>query len=231
MSERKLDNFQARIGYTFKNKSLLKTALTHSSYVKSSPYGANRHDNERLEFLGDAVLGLCIGEQIFKTYSDASEGIMSRARAAAVCENALYEASKKIGIPECILLSYGEAVSGGRDKPSILSDALEAVIGAIYIDGGLDEARKFILSFTDVCDYYKSSKNKDEKTRLQEYIQERHMGSISYDVVSMSGPDHHRCFTISVKINGTEYGQGSGFSKHEAGRNAASAALKKLIEN
>ena len=218
--------FEERIGYTFSDKTLLRTALTHSSYSRTG--GENYKNNERLEFLGDAVLGLCVGEQIYSTYKGVSEGAMSKARAAAVCESALYEAAKKLGIPDVILLGYGEAVSGGRDKPSILSDALEALIGAIYLDGGLEEARKFILSFTDVKTSFNSSKSKDYKTRFQEYVQERHMGNIEYDVVDVKGPDHKRVFTIEVKINGTVYGKGVGYSKLEAGKNAAKMALMSL---
>ena len=227
MSE-KLDSFQARIGYTFKDPELLKTALTHSSYVKACVQGEGVRDNERLEFLGDAVLGLCVGEQIFRTYDSINEGSMSRARAVAVCEGTLYEAAKELGIPAVLRLSYGEASSGGRDKPSILSDALEAVIGAIYLDGGLEEARRFILSFTDVKSSFAISHNKDEKTHLQELVQEKHMGAIAYEVVSTSGPDHMRIFTIAVTINGEVFGTGKGKSKHEAGRLAAAEALKAL---
>lgn len=223
-----LNRFQERIGYAFKDVSLLRTALTHSSYVKSNNAQGVCKDNERLEFLGDAVLGLCVGEQIFKTYNNISEGVMSRTRAAAVCEGALYEAAKKLGIPNVILLSYGESISGGRDKPSILSDALEAVIGAIYLDGGLEVARKFILSFTDVSYSYNASRKKDHKTRLQEFVQERHMGTIHYEVIKITGPDHKREFTIQVKINETVYGVGTGTSKHEAGKAAAMQALSKL---
>ena len=229
MSSQSLEKFQDRICYKFKDDNLLKTALTHSSYVKSAGAHENCTDNERLEFLGDAVLGRCVGEQIFRTYECVSEGVMSRARAAAVCESALYDAAKALGIPEVIRLSYGEAVSGGRDKPSILSDALEALIGAIYLDAGLEEARKFILSFTDIRSSYSISKKKDEKTRLQEYVQERHMGIISYEVTDIQGPDHRRVFTIAVKINSTVYGMGTGYSKHEAGKCAAAEALFKLI--
>lgn len=228
MSVSDLDRFQNKIGYSFKDKSLLLTALTHSSFVKGGNGKSGNKDNERLEFLGDAVLSLCVGEQIFRTYTGISEGVMSRTRAAAVCESALYEAAKKLGIPNMILLSYGEAVSGGRDKPSILSDALEAVIGAIYLDGGLEPARKFILSFTDVKLSYNASRMKDDKTRLQEYVQERHMGNIAYEVINISGPDHKREFTIQVKIGENVYGTGKGLSKHEAGRHAAAEALSVL---
>ena len=226
MMDTKLELFQERIGYSFNDKNLLRTALTHSSFVKGSH--EHRRDNERLEFLGDAVLGLCVGEQIYRTFDGVSEGIMSRARANAVCEAALYEAAKKLGIPDVILLSYGETVSGGKDKPSILSDAVEALIGAIYLDGGLEAARTFILSFTDVRLSFNASKRKDDKTQLQEYVQERHMGNISYDVVDIKGPDHKRIFTIEVKINDIVYGKGTGYSKHEAGRNAAAQALTVL---
>ena len=228
MSENNLLKFQQKIGYTFKDISLLRTALTHSSFVRGNSSHEDCKDNERLEFLGDAVLGLCVGEKIFRTYTSVSEGVMSRTRAVAVCEETLYTVAKELGMPEYILMSYGEVMSGGRDKPSILSDALEAVIGAIYLDGGLEEARKFVLSFTDVAGSYNKSRKKDSKTRLQEYVQERHMGTISYDVVDVSGPDHKRVFTIELKINDVLYGKGVGLSKHEAGMNAATEALEHI---
>lgn len=231
MSSQNLEVFQNIIGYSFKDLSLLRTALTHSSYARGSGNTSHAKDNERLEFLGDAVLGLCVGEQIYKTYSAISEGVMSRVRAAAVCEEALFRAAKKLRIPEFLLMSYGEVMSGGREKPSILSDALEAVIGAIYLDGGLDAARKFVLSFTDVASSYNESKIKDSKTRLQEYVQERHMGPITYEVIGTDGPDHKRTFTIELRINDIVYGTGTGLSKHEAGRHAAEQALKKLENN
>lgn len=229
MKEIGLERFQELIGYEFHDKQLLYNALTHSSFIKANSH-KNDANNERLEFLGDAVLGLCVGEEIFRTYPHISEGVMSRVRAASVCETALYEAAKKMQIPSVIRLGYGESVSGGRDKPSILSDAVEALIGAIYLDGGLEEARKFIFSFTDIESSYHSSRQKDDKTKLQEYVQEKHMGTISYDVISVTGPDHNHVFTMEVKINDITYGKGTGHSKHEAGKNAAAQALCTLAK-
>lgn len=225
---KKLEDFQKCIDYSFNDIELLRTALTHSSFAKTAGQDKKVHDNERLEFLGDAVLGLCVGEQIFRTYSGISEGVMSRTRANAVCEEALYEAAKNMGLPDMMLLSYGEVMSGGKDKPSILSDALEAVIGAIYLDGGLEAARKFVLSFTDVQSAYKASRKKDSKTRLQEFVQERHMGQVDYVVVAVDGPDHRHTFTIDVRLNGAVLGTGRGMSKHEAGKAAAEMALSNL---
>lgn len=231
MSDANYLKLQDKIGYRFNEPLLLREALTHSSYSRCFPEDVEKYgfrDNERLEFLGDAVLGLCVGEKLFLTYKGVSEGAMSRARAAAVCEEALYLAAKRLGVAEHIIMSYGEVMSGGRDKPSILSDAMEAVIGAIYLDGGLEQARQFVMSFTDVTQFFNSSRKKDSKTRLQEYVQERRLGNISYQVVEVSGPDHKRVFTIEVRIDDKVHGTGTGSSKHDAGMNAAANALHSL---
>lgn len=220
-----LDSLQETLGYRFKDTELLNTALTHTSFVK----GENRcaGHNERLEFLGDAVLELTVSEYLFKNYPSMNEGLMTRVRSRAVYENALFDAARAIDLGSYLLLSHGEEHTGGREKPSILSDALEAVIGALFIDGGIEPAKRFILSFavSSIKESVKTVSVKDYKTLLQEYIQQNHSGNLEYNVVSVAGPDHKRVFTMEVSVNGKPYGRGQGGSKQESGQNAAHATL------
>lgn len=223
-----LYELQGIIDYSFKDTDLLNNALTHTSYVK----GENRNavHNERLEFLGDAVLELIVSEYLFVNNPHMNEGLMTRVRSRAVYENALFDAALEINLGRYLLLSHGEEHTGGREKPSILSDALEALIGAMYLDGGIEPAKKFILGFavSSIDEAIKTVSVKDYKTLLQEYIQQNHTGSLEYEVVSISGPDHKRVFTMEVSINGAAYGRGQGGSKQEAGQNAAHATLLML---
>ena len=218
----------AKLGYSFTDISLLNTALTHSSFVKGENR-ANVH-NERMEFLGDAVLELCVSEYLYLNYPNMHEGMMTRTRSRAVYEHALYKVAENFDLGSFLLLSHGEENTGGREKPSILSDALEAVIGAVYLDGGLDAAKKFIMSFVkpSIESAIESVSAKDYKTLLQEYVQHYHMGGLKYTVIGISGPDHQRVFTMQVTIGGTVFGFGEGSSKHEAGQNAAKATLELL---
>ena len=219
---------EERLGYRFNDLGLLNTALTHTSYVK----GENRHTghNERLEFLGDAVLELIVSEYLFVNNPSMNEGLMTRVRSRAVYENALFDAATGIGLGNYLLLSHGEEHTGGREKPSILSDALEAVIGAMYIDGGIEPAKRFILGFavSFIDDAIQTVSVKDNKTLLQEFVQQQHAGLLEYEVISVTGPDHRREFTIEAYINGKPYGRGKGSSKQEAGQNAAHATLMML---
>ncbi|HPY36809.1 MAG TPA: ribonuclease III [Clostridia bacterium] len=231
MQQRKaqLEELQARIGYSFRDISLLDAALTHTSFVKGDGKGSVH--NERLEYLGDAVLELCISEQLFLRYPTWNEGSMTRVRAMIVCESALDQAGRKhFGLQEFLLLGLGEENTGGRTKPSILSDALEALIGAIYLDGGLEYSREFILKFAQEAlkNATEKGSSRDYKTALQEYVQKKRLGSIKYDVVSETGPDHKKQFIIAVSLNEALVGEGSGNSKQEAGQHAARAALKAL---
>lgn len=223
-----LEKLQKALGYEFGDIRLLNTALTHTSYVK----GENRSTghNERLEFLGDAVLELIVSEYLYVNNPNMNEGLMTRVRSRAVYENALYDAARGLELGNYLLLSHGEEHTGGRDKPSILSDALEAVIGAIYIDGGIEPAKKLILGFAVefINEAVKTVSVKDHKTLLQEYIQQGHLGTLEYEVVSVSGPDHKRVFTMQALINGKPFGRGQGGSKQEAGQNAAHATLVML---
>ncbi len=226
-----LTELQSKLSYSFTDPSLLNTALTHSSFVK----GENRAaiHNERLEFLGDAVLELCVSEYLYLNYPHMNEGMMTRTRSRAVYEPALYRAAQRFDLGRYLRLSHGEENTGGRDKPSILSDALEAVIGAMFLDGGLESAKRFILCFVDesIADAIRSVTAKDYKTLLQEYVQHNHAGELEYTVIGISGPDHKRVFTIQVTIGGVVYGFGDGSTKQEAGQNAAKATLELLGQN
>ena len=209
-------------------QTLLNTALTHTSYVKGENRSAGH--NERLEFLGDAVLELIVSEYLFINNPEMNEGLMTRVRSRAVYENALFDAARGIGLGKYLLLSHGEEHTGGREKPSILSDALEAVIGAMYIDGGIEPVKRFILGFAVefINEAVKTVSVKDYKTLLQEYVQQNHSGNLEDTVLTVSGPDHKREFTMEVSINGRSLGKGRGGSKQEAGQNAAHATLMML---
>ncbi|MDL2217270.1 ribonuclease III [Christensenellaceae bacterium OttesenSCG-928-M15] len=219
---------QQKIGYTFLDAGLLLTALTHTSFVKGDGKGSAH--NERLEFLGDAVLELIISAQLYKRYPQFSEGAMTRSRAAIVCESSLDDLARTLSLQDYLLLGHGEDNSGGRDKPSIVSDALEAVIGAIYIDGGFLEAERFVLRLTEekLKTLKKRSESKDHKSALQEYVQKNHLGAVSYKLMGETGPDHKKLFTMRVLIDCVNMGEGTGNSKQEAGQQAAAMALREL---
>lgn len=221
-----MKDFENRIEYKFKNPKLLEEALTHSSY-------ANEHRekrikcNERLEFLGDAVLSVVVADYIFENYPDLPEGELTKLRSALVCEKALYMFGKQIKLGEYLLLSRGEKNGGGAERPSIVSDAFEAVIAAIYLDGGLDSARKHILRF--VIPEVKNMRTKpfkDYKTTLQEIVQKNPGEILEYNMVSESGPDHDKHFVFEVYLNSNVIGKGGGRSKKEAEQNAAREALE-----
>lgn len=221
-----LAKLEEKIGYTFKKKYILNRAVTHSSYANQIGLPYVEH-NERLEFLGDSVLELIISEFIFKKYKNKPEGKLTKIRAEIVCESSLYEHSKHLGLGDYMLMGKGEEVTGGRKRVSILADAYEALIAAIYIDGGLENARKYILSeFLISID--KSVKDfiiKDYKSRLQENIQQNIDSNIKYEVVDEKGPAHDKTFYINVIIGGKIIGKGGGKSKKEAEQEAAKSAL------
>ncbi len=225
---KRLNNLENRIGYQFEEIELLDTALTHTSYVKGD--GRASEHNERLEFLGDAVLELCVSEYLYTRFSEYNEGDMTRLRAQTVCEAALFEIAKKLELGATLLLGRGEDHSGGREKPSILSDAVEAVIGALYIDGGMEVARNFILRYMGgaVEEAVTDGPQKDYKTMLQEYVQKRHLGQIAYMLTGSSGPDHSKVFAMDVTVASVPAGSGEGRTKQEAGQQAAKGALESL---
>lgn len=219
-----LNAFEEKIGYTFKNKELLKTALTHSSYANENKLP---HDNERLEFLGDSVLGFVTAEYLFEEYKSRPEGVLTKLRAAVVCEKSLFRFSEKISLGEFILIGRGEEHTGGRNRPSILSDAFEAVIAAMYLDGGMEVVKPYILSFIKEA-VKREASFKDNKSLLQEEIQRTKGNVLSYEETGESGPDHDKRFTFVVKLNGEIVGSGEGKSKKEAEQAAAGNALLNL---
>jgi len=218
----KLKELEERLGYSFKEKALLREALTHPSY--GFPH------NERLEFLGDSVLGVCITHLLFEAFPYAKEGELSKRRAHLVKEETLFEISHKLGLFEFLRLGKGEELDGGRGKPSVLASAFEALIGAIYLDGGLEEALKIIRRLFEDFIKEPSLKNTDYKTQLQELIQAIFKETPVYKVISEKGPDHQKTFEAVVRIKGHIWGKGEGKTKKEAEQKAAKEALTKLNE-
>ena len=215
------------IGYNFRDKALLIEALSHTSYTNERKLN-KLQSYQRLEFLGDAALELCTSRYLFDKYPKYNEGELSRERASMVCEEAIAKCAEKIELGRYILLGVGETQNHGEKRPSILCDVFEAVIGAIYVDGGFEAAKEFIEEHV-----LKSviTAQKDRKTALQELVQAKdHSGHIVYELIDESGPDHQRSFSVRVLINGIESGIGHGSSKKEAEMHAAEEALKKLGE-
>ena len=222
----RIKRIEERTGYEFSDKNLPLTALTHSSYANERKINLTEC-NERLEFLGDAVLEMISSAFIYRKYPDMPEGKMSRLRAALVCEGALAEAALKIDLKEEILLGKGERLTGGALKPSVISDAFEALIGAIYLDGGYIPASAFVEKFV-LDDTDKFINENDPKSALQEYLQTGGAVNIEYSVTGISGPDHDKVFEVEVKLNGEVLGTGSGRKKKDAEKAAAASALEKL---
>ncbi|MBR0399476.1 MAG: ribonuclease III [Mogibacterium sp.] len=217
------------IDYEFRDRDLLTTALTHSSYASEHRLGYECN-NERLEFIGDAYVDAVVGARLFEIMGKAHEGVLSRNRADVVCEESLAEAARNMGLGDYILLGKGENSSGGRDKDSILADAFEALMGAIILDGGFDAGKKVILEMLggkiDLA--VKGKLDKDFKTRLQEKLQEAdHRARIKYIIVDEEGPDHNKTFTVELRVNDRVIGSGRGRSKAKAEQAAAEDALTK----
>ena len=220
------EKFEKTIGYRFRNISLLTQAMTHSSYANE--HGGNRRTcNERLEFLGDAVLELVSSEVIYANYPEMNEGQMTKFRASIVCEPALAEVARSLGIPDRLLLGKGEEAAGGRLRDSLTSDALEALIGAIYLDGGFEPAERFVKHFI-MSGLEKRSLFKDSKTILQEKMQEMGLGDPVYEVVSVTGPEHQLVFTVSLKAGDHLKCVAEGRNKKQAEQLAAEQMLTKL---
>ncbi len=219
-----MKEFMDVIGYRFTKDELLKTALTHSSYAnevkKGTPY------NERLEFLGDSVLSIVVSDYLFLHFKHLPEGELTKLRASLVCERTLCEFARSIELGKYMLFGRGEDASGGRERPSILSDAFEAVIAAIYLDGGIEAAREFVLRFIKKqLESKRTSPFKDYKTALQEIIQQNKEETVNYCLVEESGPDHDKRFTVEVRLNSNVIGRGTGRSKKDAEQHAAKEAL------
>ena len=222
----KMKSFQEIIHYRFKKVSLLENALTHSSYANEHKL-MKTQNNERLEFLGDAVLELISSEVLFKAYPEKLEGVLSKTRASLVCEPALAFCARKLNLGNYLLLGKGEDLTGGRDRDSILSDALEAIIGSIYLDGGLEPARAFIMAFV-LNDMENTRLFMDCKTILQENIQSWSKDTLSYELVGTTGPEHNRTFTMQIRLGDEILAQGSGRTKQADGQNAAYFSLIEL---
>ncbi|MBQ2943803.1 MAG: ribonuclease III [Ruminococcus sp.] len=220
-----MTELQHKIGYEFKDISLLSTALTHSSY--SNEVGKSIKCNERMEFLGDSVLSLVVTNYIYMNFTQFPEGDLTQLRASLVCEKSLFKFAKLIDLGKYIKLSRGERHGGGAERPSILSDAFEALIAAIYLDGGYEEARKFVMVFIEPeVKSIRKKPQKDYKTTLQEIVQKNPGEKLEYRLVSESGPDHNKHFVSEVLLNSNSIGKGGGRSKKEAEQQAARAALE-----
>ena len=220
------DELEKSIGYTFKDKKLLKKALTHTSYA----YEIKLESNEKLEFLGDSILEYISSKYIYNNYRNLKEGEMTKVRAEVVCEDSLYKVAKRHNFSDFILIGKSEANSGGNFKPAILADSIEATIAAIYFDGGLDAAEKFIIDNLKEA-IENSSKNvgmKDFKTVLQEKLQEHGDVYIKYTVIKETGPDHDKVFTVKVELNGKILATGEGRTKKHAEMDAARRALENI---
>lgn len=223
-----LPELERTIGYEFNNKDLITQAMTHSSYANTR-HMAPHSDNERLEFLGDAVLEVVSSRFLYDKFPDYDEGSLSRLRASLVCEPTLAYCTEEIDLRKYILLSPGEEKTGGRKRNSIISDAMEALIGAIYLDGGIEPARNFIMKYI-LTDIEHKRLYHDSKTALQELIQAHHE-KVTYEVIKEAGPDHAKEFEVEARVGERVIGRGSGSSKKQAEQEAAFRALKKLRNN
>lgn len=221
----KLASLQKRIGYTFGNIELLERAMTHSSFANENR-ADGVVDNERLEFLGDSVLGMNTALHLFNKYPDEPEGELTKMRSSLVCTGSLADRAKAINLGDMLRLGHGEESGGGRGRASILADAFEALIGAIYLDSGEVEARKFIQKFVFDAEKGGEWSVTDYKTTLQEIVQKNRGEKLSYKMLESNGPDHERSFTVQVLINSNPIGEGYGHSKKEAEQMAAREALK-----
>ena len=223
-----MKELEAKLGYVFQNPSLLSEALNHSSYANEHR-AQGMHSNERLEFLGDSVLGFVTAEFLFELHQDLPEGDLTRQRAALVCEQSLHEVAKELELGRFLNLGKGEDAGGGRTRPSILADATEAVFAAVYLDGGIEEAVALIHRvLLDKEGEHAEELVQDYKTALQEMVQRKSGQQLQYRLIGETGPDHNKTFTAEVLLNGEGVGVGSGHSKKEAEQSAARAAIRKI---
>lgn len=223
------ESLEERIGYRFADAALLRESLTHKSFSNEQPGGSVPH-NERLEFLGDAVLDLVVGHAVFEAFPSLAEGELTRVRAEVVSEKGLAAIGRQLELGPCLCLGRGEERSGGRDKDSLVADALEALMGAIFCDGGFEEARAVIgaLCAGPIERSVRRKAGVDHKTRLQELLQARHGAPPVYVLTESEGPDHRRTYTVEVRFAGETIGCGQGRTKKAAEQKAAGEALKKL---
>ena len=223
-----IKDLEAAIGYRFSNITLLQRALTHSSYANER-WHDSLMSNERLEFLGDSILGMVVAEHLYRNFPDRPEGELTRMRADMVCETSLAAIAAKLKLGDHLMLGHGEEQSGGRTRPSILADAVESVIAASFLDGGMAAAEGFIRQFV-LCNVPVTKlQNKDYKTALQELVQQKKDQKLTYLLTGESGPDHDKVFTVEVTLNGNVVGQGSGSSKKRAEQDAARGAIENLF--
>lgn len=218
-----MNKLEKTIGYTFDNKALLKEAITHSSYANEKHNGSKC--NERMEFLGDAVLSIISAEYLFSRFPELPEGKLSKIRSSLVCTQSLSSFAREINLGGYLLLGKGETSSGGADRPSILENAFEALIGAIYLDGGIESAKKFVLQFLSREVENNHTNFKDYKTALQEVVQQNPDETLNYVPVGESGPDHDKRFEVEIHINSNVVASGIGRSKKQAEQEAAKQAL------
>ena len=223
-----IKDLEAAIGYRFRDISLLQNALAHSSYANERWHNSLL-SNERLEFLGDSILGMTVADHLYRTFPDRPEGELTRMRADMVCETTLATVAEQIGLGQHLLLGHGEEQGGGRGRASILADAVESIIAACYLDGGMDAAKAFITRFVLCHVPVRKLQNVDYKTTLQELVQQKKNQVLSYALVGESGPDHDKTFQVEVSLNGVAVGTGTGRSKKRAEQDAAHAAIQKLF--
>lgn len=223
-----IKDLEAAIGYQFHNISLLQNALSHSSYANERWHNSLL-SNERLEFLGDSILGMLVAEYLYRSFPDRPEGELTRMRADMVCEKTLAKVANTIHLGDHLLLGHGEEQGGGRTRNSILADATESVIAACFLDGGMAAAQSFIQRFILVQVPVTKLHNVDYKTQLQELVQQKRNQNLSYALVGQSGPDHDKRFEVEVALNGAVVGKGSGSSKKRAEQDAARAAIENLF--
>ena len=228
MQQKPLEELEQKIGYSFQDKRLLRQALTHSSFANEQKI--NKYDDyERLEFLGDAVLELVSSEFLFRENENMTEGQLTRLRASMVCEQALAYCAREFGLENYILLGKGEELTGGRTKDSIISDVMEAIIGALYVDNGMEEAKAYIHRFV-LSDLEHKQLFYDAKTILQERVQQKNQGTLHYELIREEGPDHDKMFVVEAKIDDKTIGAGQGRTKKAAEQQAAYEALKSMKE-
>ena len=226
-----MQELEKKLNYTFRDPGLLSEALSHSSYANEHR-SAGLRSNERLEFLGDSVLGFVTAEFLFLQHPDLPEGDLTRIRAALVCEQSLYEVARKLDLGSYLKLGRGEEAGGGRTRTSILADATEAVFAAVYLDGGMEAASALIhrVLLDKEREEVVEERRRDYKTQLQELVQRKSGSTLSYEMIGATGPDHAKIFEAAVLLNGEPLSAGTGRSKKEAEQTAARAALEKLAE-
>lgn len=221
-----MNELEKKLGYSFKNIDLLNTALSHSSYANENKK-TGEVCNERLEFLGDSILGVITADYLYKNFPNMPEGQMTKTRSELVCEHSLHKVAQELGLSEYLRLGKGEEMGGGRTRPSIMADAVEAILAAVYLDSGIDEAAKIIKKYI-LAGVEAGVTNHDYKTTLQEFVQRKSNQTLKYEMIDATGPDHAKIFSFRVLLNGIPIGEGEGKTKKEAEQNSARKALEEL---